>query len=266
MHTAGGGGAPGRDPAVAVEPASPAHRDWLLNLDRNSIPPAVTARLIRDRHITRDTFRPLDRLPRLTDPAGHTFFLLPRGSTGAELRRATLAAYLFNAGTGYAAAGRRAGVCNDFLDTAYSAAEAARIAARQRRNAWSYPATAALINAGGCVAATPAGILIAIAGTALHRGLGRRGGTMWGETFVVNTGRGVDPAHRLAAIVAAGRLHRGGPDLARVLHHEERHARQWARYGLLMGARYIAEEVRARLLGTANVFEAAAGLGDGGYR
>jgi hypothetical protein len=56
-------------------------------------------------------------------------------------------------------------------------------------------------------------------------------------------------------------------DLDRVLHHEERHAAQWANRGYLgMLAAYGRELVREFAFGAVNRFEEDAGLADGGYR
>jgi hypothetical protein len=90
---------------------------------------------------------------------------------------------------------------------------------------------------------------------------------MWGDLFMVNGNRGSDPARRLRDIVESGRTSPAGPDLDRLLHHEEIHAQQWAALGpIQMPARYLAEEARVRILGGTNSFERNAGLSDGGYR
>ncbi|MDI9914819.1 hypothetical protein [Rhodococcus sp. IEGM 1379] len=48
-----------------------------------------------------------------------------------------------------------------------------------------------------------------------------------------------------------------------VLRHEAIHADQWARYGIVFGAKYLVEEIRHP--GRKNRFEIEAGLADGGY-
>lgn len=48
-----------------------------------------------------------------------------------------------------------------------------------------------------------------------------------------------------------------------VLRHEAVHADQWARHGIVFGAKYLYEELRRP--GPRNRFEIEAGLADGGY-
>ncbi|CAJ1501241.1 hypothetical protein [[Mycobacterium] holstebronense] len=220
--------------------------------------------IVRGQGITRDSFRALDVMEQVTDPDGKSFFVIPRTAGGDAVRRAVLLTYLLNAGTGY---GRR-GVRSDFPETPYGAAELHRIIERQRANRWSYTVVRSICNTGGCVAATPNGVLIVVSGNRIQGSFSHRGGTMWGDLFLVNTtARVTDPAGRLREIIETGRLGLGGPDLDTLLHHEEIHAQQWAALGpVRMPARYLAEEARARIFGGVNSFEKDAGLADGGYR
>lgn len=248
--------------AVAVT-ASPAHRRWLANLDRRAVAPQAVADIVRQRFLTRDSFRVLDAMEQITDPDGKSFFVIPRGAGGKEARRATLLTYILNAGTGYARTGSR----NDFPETPYGAAEVARIVARQRANRWSYEAVRGISGTGGCLVTTPHGVLMGLGGNRFHAHLSRRTGTMWGDLFMVNADRGCDPARRLRDIVECGQISSDGPGLDRLLHHEEIHAQQWAALGpVQMPVRYLAAEARARALGGVNSFERDAGLSDGGYR
>lgn len=248
--------------AVAVT-ASPAHRSWLANLDRHAVAPQAVADIVRQRRLTRDSFRALDAMEQVTDSDGKSFFLLPRGIGGRDACRAALLTYILNAGTGYGRTGSR----NDFPETPYGAAELRRIAERQRANRWSYEAVRGIGNTGGCLVTTPNGVLMGLAGNRFHAQLSRRAGTMWGDLFMLNLTRVSDPARRLRDIVESGRVCSGGPDLDRLLHHEEIHAQQWAALGpIQMPARYLAEKAKARILGGVNSFERAAGLSDGGYR
>ncbi|MCV7385024.1 hypothetical protein H7K14_14385 [Mycolicibacter longobardus] len=243
--------------------ASPAHRAWLDNIDRHAVAPQAVAEIVRGQLITRDSFRALDAMAQITDPDGKSFFVIPRGTGGDDARRAVLLTYLFNAGTGYARSGARC----DFRETPYGAAEVRRIIARQHANRWSYAAVRGICNTGGCLVTTPNGVLMALGGNRIHTQFSHRGGTMWGDLFLVNADRVADPAGRLRDIVESGRLGPGGPDLSRLLHHEEIHAQQWAELGpIRMPARYLAEEAKARILGGINRFEKDAGPSDGGYR
>lgn len=238
-----------------------AHHTWLGNLEKRAVAPHVVAGIIRRHAITRDTFRALDALVEITDPVGRSYFLLPRGAGGAAAREAVLLTYLLNAGTGYGRAG------HDFPETPYCADEVRRIGERQRANRWSYDAVRMITVTGGCLAATPNGVLIGVGGNRIHTQFSRRAGTMWGDLFLLNVDRGVDPARRLREIIGTGCLGDRELDLDRLLHHEERHAQQWARLGpVRMGTRYLAEEARAQIFGGDNRFERDAGLADGGYR
>lgn len=249
-------------PAHPDAPASPAHRAWLANIDRHAVASHVVAELVRRQLITRDSFRLLDAMERLTDPDGKSFFVIPRGTGGDDARRAVLLTYILNAGTGYGRSGAR----SDFPATPYDAAEVRRIIVRQHTNRWSYAAVRGIRNTGGCLVTTPNGVLMGLGGNRIHAPFSHRGGTMWGDLFMVNSAPVADPARRLRDIVESGRLGPGGPDLDRLLHHEEIHARQWAALGpVWMPARYLAEEARARIFGGVNSFECAAGLEDGGY-
>lgn len=215
---------------------------------------------MRGHGVTRDSFRVLDPMEEIRDPDGQSFFLLPAAAGADDARDAALLTYLLNAGTGY---GRAAG---DFPATDYSAAEVRRIAARQQANRWSYDAVRAICATGGRLATTPHGVLIGVPGNRWHAQFSRRGGTMWGEVFLVNIRSGADPADRLHRIIEAGRLSAGGPALDRLLHHEEIHAQQWAERGVARMIRdYGWELFRESVLGRPNRLERAAGLADGGY-
>lgn len=219
--------------------------------------------IVRQHHVTRDSFRALDVMEQITDPDGKSFFVIPPGTTGNDARRAVLLTYVLNAGTGYGRTGRG----NDFPETAYGAAEVLRIIERQRANRWSYEAVRSICGTGGCLVSTPNGLLMGLGGSRIHAPFSHRGGTTWGDLFMVNLNRVADPIGRLRDIIESGRSYPGAPPLDRLLHHEEMHARQWAALGpIQLPARYLAEEVRTRIMGGTNKFEREAGLSDGGYR
>ncbi|AEF35440.1 MULTISPECIES: hypothetical protein [Mycolicibacter] len=221
------------------------------------------ADIVRRQRLSRDSFRALDAMEQITDPHGQSFFVIPRGAGGKQARHAVRLTYLLNAGTGYGRTSTR----NDFPETPYGVAEFERIVQRQRANRWSYDAVRAICNTGGCLVTTPNGLLMGLGGNRFHAQLTRRAGTMWGDLFMVNVDRGSDPMRRLREIVEAGRISPGGPELDRVLHHEEIHAQQWAALGSIQfPARYLAEEARVRIFGGTNSFESDAGLCDGGYQ
>ena len=93
---------------------------------------------------------------------------------------------------------------------------------------------------------------------------------------MVNTGKVTDPAERLRRIVGSGhvwytdrrdRHFQSSLDLDRVLHHEERHCRQWAAMGYAGMLRcYSWELLRELVFRKTNRLEEDAGLSDGGYR
>jgi hypothetical protein len=237
---------------------------WLENARRRGVPAEVLAEIARRHAITAESFAILGRAEEITDPHGKSFFLLPLGISGADARRATLMTYVFNAGTGYGEAGGRP---TDFPPTPYRAAEVERIIKRQKANRWSYSRDVRFVHRnGGRLVTTPNGILMGLGGNWLQRQFSRRGGTTWGDIFMINGDPPADPAERLRRIVRSG-LARNSPDLDRVLHHEERHCRQWAARGYLgMLGGYGWELVRELAFGRTNRFEEDAGLSDGGYR
>lgn len=234
---------------------------WLANIDRRAVAPQAVVGIVRQHGITRDSFRTLDSMTEIRDPDGKSYFVIPGDAGGDDARAATLLTYLLNAGTGYGRAR------SDFDETPYSAAEVRRIRDRQRANRWSYEAVRFISGAGGCLLATPNAMLMGLGGNMIQYRLSRRGGTTWGDVFLLNAKPAGDPAAWLCEIVESGRLGSAGADLDRLLHHEEIHAQQWARLGAArMSAAYLAEEARVRILGGANRFEREAGLSDGGYR
>ena len=255
-----------RDTSAAL-PASSAHRAWMANIDRNAVSPDIVADVVRSHGISRDSFRMLDAMESITDRHGKSFFVIPPGTGVDAARRAVLLTYILNAGTGY-------GSCcgNDFPDTPYGEVELRRIIERQRANRWSYQAVRVMTHSGGCLLTTPNGILMGMGGNWIHAQFSRRGGTMWGDVFLVNVAQApqanhaADPVAQMRQLIDAERLHPEGPELHRVLHHEEIHAQQWAKWGPLgMPIRYLADEARAQILSGANNLEKHAGLSDGGY-
>ena len=247
---------------------------WRDNAARRRVTPDVVAEITRRHAITPDTFRALGKTAKIKDPDGKSFFLLPRGASGGDARAAALSTYILNAGTGY---GTNGSWRTDFPPTPYGAAEVTRIMRRQNANGWSYSRDVRFVDRnGGRLVATPNGILMGLGGNWIQRQFCRRAGTTWGDIFMVNMGAVTDPAGWLRRIIesghawyvdAAGRPFESGLDLDRVLHHEERHCRQWAARGYAGMLRdYGRELVREYAFGAINRLEEDAGLADGGYR
>ncbi|OBK25172.1 hypothetical protein A5634_01850 [Mycobacterium asiaticum] len=240
------------------------YRRWLHNAARRDIEPGVVVDIAEHHGIDAAALSLLDTFEQITDSHGKSFFLIPVGTSADHVRRAALLTYVLNAGTDYTEAGKRPGVVNDFLETAYSTAEVTRIINRQRANGWSYDRDVRFVHRnGGRLMTTPYGILMGAGGNWLQRLFAQRGGTTWGDIFMVNTGRVADPAAVLRRIVRAG----DGLALARLLHHEERHSAQWASLGYLgMLRSYCWELLRELIFRRTNRLEQQAGLSDGGYR
>ncbi|MGD1239521.1 hypothetical protein [Mycobacterium seoulense] len=249
-------------------------QEWRANAERRGVAPDVLAEIARRHAVTPASFQVLARMAEIRDPDGKSFFLLPRGTSGGDARAAALRTYILNAGTGY---GTKGAWRTDFPPTPYCAAEATRIMRRQKANRWSYTRDVRFVDRnGGRLVATPNGILMGLGGNWIQRQFCRRAGTTWGDIFMVNMGAVSDPAERLRRIVesghawyvdAAGRAVESGLDLDRVLHHEERHCRQWAAKGYAgMLADYGRELVREYAFGAINRLEEEAGLADGGYK
>lgn len=247
---------------------------WRDNAEREGVAPSVVAEISRRHQLTAASFGVLETLTEVTDPGDKSFFVLPRDATGERAREVALLTYIVNAGTHYGKAGQPP---TDFAPTPYSAAEVDRIIKRQLANSWSYARDVEFVHRnGGRLASTPNGILMGLGGNWIQRLFSARGGTTWGDIFMVNLGRVADPEDQLHRIVRSGRawaLDRGGTPRAsalaldRVLHHEERHCRQWAARGYLgMLVGYGRELVREIAFGATNRFEEEAGLADGGYR
>jgi hypothetical protein len=243
--------------------ASSYAKRWRENAERRCVPSDVVAEIARRHAITPESFRILEEMEEVKDPDGKSYFLIPPGADGHDAREATLMTYVVNAGTGYGRPGTRPA---DFPATPYSAAEVARIMERQKANRWSYSRDVRFVDRnGGRLVTTPNGMLMGLGGNWAQRQFSQRGGTTWGDIFMVNIGNGTGAAEQLRRIVRSGRAH--NLDLDRVLHHEERHSRQWAAKGHAGMLRdYGWELVRELVFGKTNRLEEEAGLSDGGYR
>jgi hypothetical protein len=255
-------------------PVTDYHARWRENAERRGVPASVVDEIARRHGIGERSFAVLATLTEITDPHGKSFFLLPRGTTGRDARTAALLTYIVNAGTGYDRAGERPA---DFAETPYGADEVQRIIERQRANHWSYDQDVEFVDRnGGRLVTTPNGMLMGLGGNRIQRLFSQQGGTAWGDIFMVNVDDAGAPAQRLRQIVQSGHSwytdRTGRPfesrlALDRVLHHEERHSRQWAAKGhTRMIAAYLWEALRDRAFGKTNRLEEDAGLADGGYR
>lgn len=244
------------------------HAQWLENAARRGVAPATIDDIVRRHGIGPADLAVLEGFEKITDSEGKSFFVLPADISADDARRAVLMTYVLNVGTGYGATGP----VNDFEETPYSADEVQRIVDRQAANAWTYARLMPLVHrAGGRMVTTPHGTLMGLGGNRLLGLFVQRGGTAYGDLFMLNIRRVDDTVAELRETVWSGRsrhqrrngtTYAGRLPLDRLLHHEERHAQQWAAAGAVRFiASYVWERARRR-----NDTEEGAGLSDGGYR
>ncbi|BBY26123.1 type VII secretion target [Mycolicibacterium sediminis] len=247
------------------------YREWLQNAERQGVPPDVLVDIARRHHITPDSFDVLNGMEKVTDADGKSFFLVPPGTSGADVRKAALMTYVLNAGTDYGD-----GTAHDFEPTPYSADEVQRIIDRQEANAWSYDQDVDFVHDnGGRLTTTPNGMLMGMGGNQLQDFFSEGGGSTWGDVFMVNIDDPKDPAQTLRDMIHSGNMwypREGGEgreglnqlDLDRILHHEERHSQQWQRLGYL-GFINAYQGGKLVEIFTDHPLEKDAGLSDGGY-
>lgn len=251
--------------------------DWMENAARNGVNPSEMVRIAQQADLDENSFDFMSDWEQVQDNDGKTYFFLPRDVSSEDAMRGTLLTYIFNANTGYADADGHEN--NDFPATPYSAAEVERIMNRQEANKWSYgdhgwfkdKVVPDLMDhrahPQSYQVTTPNGVMMGVGGPTAWS---QRGGTMYGDLFWVNWDGDKefwqyvdDPKEQFREMIEDGYMHfpsddfsvaeRGGNDLDRVLHHEERHARQWTHNSTWYMATHNDE------------IEEDAGLSDGGY-
>ncbi|GAA3008941.1 hypothetical protein [Actinokineospora diospyrosa] len=252
-------------------PASGHYRQWLENAVRRGVSVDTIKQMITDHHITPADFAILDRMEEIRededgDGTFKSYFLMPTDISGDDAAKAVRMTYIMNAGTDYGTEGET----TDFAPTPYGSAELQRIIDRQRANDWSYNEDVAFVHGnGGRLVTTPNGMMMGLGGNLIQDQFSQRGGTTWGDTFMLNIDNPADPAQLLREVAASGHTwydgdsgpQPGALDMDRLLHHEERHSQQWAREGYTgFLASYVWEQVTG-----GNETEEDAGLSDGGY-
>ena len=199
--------------------------DWEANLTAAGIPVSEVVKIVREQHLTPDSFNVLANLGTKKDPDGKTFFVLPVPVDAGTAEQIVLMGYIYNARTDYAKADKSA---NDKIDTSitadsypetpYSAAEIARIQQRIAANSASYSDLLQTVqNSGGQVVATPNGMMMGIAmgeqpGDSVGERMAKReilmlsqgGGTTYGDMFIVNIDNSQDPLTTLMNIISNG--------------------------------------------------------------
>ncbi|WP_370614129.1 hypothetical protein [Mumia sp. Pv 4-285] len=258
-----------RDEGLLTGPSPDGYyREWLENAARRGVDVETIVEIADKHEIRPDDFEVLDDLERIKDPDEKSFFLLPEDISSDDARLATLMTYILNAGTDYGSASPD----NDFPETPYSADEIQRIIDRQGDNDWSYDQDIDFVHSNdGRVVTTPNGMVMGLGGNWLQDIYSQKGGTTWGDIFMLNIDDVDDPAQVLRDAVESGRatyvdddgnVYQGQLDMDRLLHHEERHSQQWADEGY---AGFLSSYLWEQATG-GNHTEEDAGLKDGGYR
>jgi hypothetical protein len=249
------------------------YKEWLENAERQGVPPVVIVDIARRHDITPESFNVLNGMEKITDKDGKSFFLIRKGTSGEDARKAALMTYILNAGTDYG----EHGTGNDFTPEPYSADEVQRIIDRQGANSWTYDKDVGFVDSnGGRLTTTPNGMLMGLGGNQLQDMYSEAGGSTWGDIFMLNIDDPTDAAKQLKQVAESGQMwypaedgngRQGRLDLDRILHHEERHSQQWADkgYGTML-REYGWEIFREKVLGKTNRLEEDAGLSDGGYQ
>ncbi|MCV7173735.1 ESX-1 secretion-associated protein [Mycobacterium manitobense] len=258
------------------------YEQWLRNAAENGVPPETIVDIARTHDIDPQDFDVFDGMQEVKDADGKSFFIIPPGTSPADIKKATMMTYVLNAGTDYGKAaagddgiaGTSDDVQNDFEEVPYSADEIQRIIDRQNENDRSYLVAAGLPYTGAAVATTPNGMLMSMGGKPTDYAA-FQAGTTYGDIFAVNINDLKNPqetmrdmiesGHEWGAGATPGSAREGTLDLDRILHHEERHSQQWADKGtLLMGIDYGTGYYMDQH-GMTNPLEEDAGLHDGGY-
>lgn len=260
-----------KDAGLLNEPPKGYYKEWLENAERQGVPPSTIVDIAKRHNITPQSFDVLNKMEKVTDKQGKSFFLLPPGTSAEDARKAALMTYILNCGTDYGE-----GTAHDYDPTPYSADEVQRIIDRQNANAWSYDEDVKLIQEhGGRLMSTPNGMLMGCGGDQLIDTFSEGGGTTWGDIFMMNIDDPTDAGATLKKVAESGQMwypqpdgngKPGALDLDRILHHEERHSQQWASKGHdRMLVEYGLEWAREKI-GLTNRLEEDAGLSDGGYK
>lgn len=259
-----------RDAGLLTGPPVTGHyRQWLENAVRRGVPIDTIKKIVTDQHVTPADFTILDGMEEIREDADgdgtfKSYFLMQTGISGDDAAKAVRMTYVLNAGTDYGAGG-------DFAPTPYGSEELQRVIDRQKRNSFSYDDDVGFVHGnGGRLVTTPNGMMMGLGGNLVQDQFSQRGGTTWGDTFMVNLDDPADPAQQLRDMVTSGKAwyesdgrpaHPGNLDLDRLLHHEERHSQQWAREGY---TKYVTSYLWEQMTG-GNQTEEDAGLSDGGY-
>lgn len=252
-------------------PTSGYYRQWLENAVRRGVPIATITQIAAEHHITPEDFAILDGMEEIREDEDRngifkSYFLMPSDISGGDAAAAVRMTYILNAGTDYGTEGEQ----TDFAPTPYGSEELRRITERQQQNSWSYDQDVGFVHSnGGRLVTTPNGMMMGLGGNLIQDQFSQRGGTTWGDTFMLNVDDPKDAAQQLRQAASSGFTwsdgdtipERGDLNMDRLLHHEERHSQQWADEGY---TGFLASYGWELMTG-GNETEEGAGLSDGGY-
>lgn len=215
---------------VLAAPPSLYMREWIGNKIDDAVLNSDLIDFANGEGIHDDVFAPLEDLEVIRDPEGRAFFSITEASQAGEISALT-----------ELLAGGQPSLSDP----------------RRDENGWSYsnsgspvartlPDVDLVLRRGGAVVTTPEGIVMGQVANTVEADLGgsspvplpnpsgvwaHRGGTMYGELFLINRDS-QDPAASLQTIIEDGTMHSNGHPLYRVLRHETVHAEQWADFGV----------------------------------
>jgi hypothetical protein len=195
-------------------PAAGHYREWLENTVRRGVPADTIKKMIADHHITPADFRVLDGMEEIRededgDGIAKSYFLMPSDISGDDAAKAVRMTYVLNAGTDYGTEGET----TDFAPAPYGSDELRRITDRQQRNSFSYDDDVGFVHGnGGRLVTTPNGMMMGLGGNVIQDQFSQRGGTTWGDTFMLNIDDPQDPAQQLREAVGSGHAWYEGDD------------------------------------------------------
>ncbi|MDR2895199.1 MAG: WXG100 family type VII secretion target [Propionibacteriaceae bacterium] len=283
-----------RDAGLLNDQTNALFNQWLDNAARHGVSTEEILNIAKEFNITPTDFEFMADWTVFTDPDGKSFFLLPDGASGEDAKKAVLMTYILNGGTDYGVADdlvdldgddhadekslqNQGRTSNDFQETPYSATEAHRIETRQSANSWTYDQDVPFAQRQGTpLVTTPNGMIMGLGGDGVIDSFSLKGGTTWGDIFMMNIDDISDPTAAMKSVIENGSqagtyddgsLYLGNDlDLDRLLHHEEIHSQQWADDGYFgFGAGYVGQAIWALGDGSKIRYEQEAGLADGGY-
>ena len=195
-------------------PASGHYRQWLENAVRRGVSIDTIKKIAAEHHITPEDFTILDGMEEIRededgDGIFKSYFLMPTDISGDDAAKAVRMTYILNAGTDYGTEGE----ATDFTPTPYGSEELRRITDRQQENSWSYDEDVGFVHGnGGRLVTTPNGMMMGLGGNLIQDQFSQRGGTTWGDTFMLNIDDPKDPAQQLREVATSGHAWYEGDD------------------------------------------------------